>query len=87
MKSVGKKENPVEDFFKTIGRFFQEFGHAVSNGDSGVKASLLLTGAGYWKRHQIIKGILVTLLELAVILYNIFIGIPYIGKLGTLGTV
>nr|WP_296032449.1 sugar ABC transporter permease [uncultured Dorea sp.] len=87
MKSVGKKENPVADFFKTIGRFFQEFGHAVSNGDSGVKASLLLTGAGYWKRHQIIKGILVTLLEIAVILYNIFIGIPYIGKLGTLGTV
>lgn len=81
------KTNPIAGFFQAIGRFFKEFGEAVSKGDAAVKASLLVTGAGYFKRKQIIKGILVTLLEIGVILYTVMIGIPYISKLGTLGTV
>ncbi len=81
------KANPAVEFFQAIGRFFKEFGEAVSKGDAAVKASLLVTGAGYWRRKQIVKGILVTLLELGVILYTCFIGLPYMGKLGTLGTV
>lgn len=87
MNNVKKKKNPMTAFFEAIGRFIKEFGQAVKDGDSGVKASLLLMGAGYWKRGQKLKGVLVTLLEIAVILYNVFIGFPYIGKLGHLGTV
>lgn len=81
------KKNPVAQFFAGIGRFFQEFGGAVAKGDWAVKASLLVMGAGYWRRKQIVKGILVTLLEIAVILYQVLIGFPYIGQLNTLGTV
>ena len=87
MNNVKKKKNPMTAFFEAIGRFIKEFGQAVKDGDSGVKASLLLMGAGYWKRGQKLKGVLVTLLEIAVILYNVFIGFPYIGKLGHLGTI
>lgn len=87
-KSIEKKKtNPVAGFFSAIGTFFKEFGEAVAGGDGAVKASLIVAGAGYLKRKQIIKGILVTLLEIAVILYTVMIGIPYIGKLHTLGTV
>ena len=52
-----------------------------------MKASLLVAGAGYFKRKQIVKGILVTLFEVAVILYMALIGFPYIAQLGSLGTV
>ena len=82
-----KENNPVAAFFGAIGNFFREFGEAVANGDGAVKASLIVMGAGYWKRKQIVKGFLVTLLEIAVILYNVLIGFPYIGQLGHLGTV
>ncbi len=85
--STAKKINPVKKFFLGIGRFFGQFGHAVAKGDLAVKASLLVAGAGYMRRKQIIKGILVTFLEVAVILYTVLIGIPYIAKLPSLGTV
>lgn len=82
-----KEKSPVAAFFGAIGKFFKEFGEAVAKGDGAVKASLIVMGAGYWKRKQIVKGFLVTLLEIAVILYNVLIGFPYISQLGTLGTV
>ena len=79
--------NSVAAFFRAIGNFFKDFGSAVAKGDWGVKASLLISGMGWLKRGQIIKGILVTLLEIGVIAYELMIGFPYIAKLGTLGTV
>ena len=82
-----KEKSPVAVFFGAIGTFLKEFGEAVSKGDWAVKASLIVAGAGYWRRKQIIKGFLVTLLEIGVILYTALIGIPYIGKFSTLGTV
>lgn len=75
-----KEKSPVAVFFGAIGTFLKEFGEAVSKGDWAVKASLIVAGAGYWRRKQIIKGFLVTLLEIGVILYTALIGIPYIGK-------
>ena len=48
-----------------IGGFFKEFGEAVVKGDLVVKLSLVWMGAGYIRRKQIIKGILMTLLEVA----------------------
>lgn len=88
MEKIEKKaKNPAAAVFGAIGRFFKEFGEAVAKGDWAVKASLIVAGAGYWKRKQMIKGFLVTLLEIGVIFYTVWIGIPYIGKFGTLGTV
>lgn len=86
-KNEKNRTNPVGAFFSSIGAFLKEFVTAVADGDAGVKASLVICGAGYLKRKQIIKGILVTLLELAVILYMAFIGAPFLEKFGTLGTV
>ncbi len=82
-----REKSPVAEFFGAIGTFFKEFGEAVVKGDAAVKASLLVAGAGYWRRKQIVKGFLVTLLEIGIILYTVLIGIPYIGQLNTLGTV
>lgn len=82
-----KKKNPVAAFFGVIGSFFKGFGEAVKNGDAAVKASLVVMGAGYFRRGQIIKGILVTLLEICVVLYNLLIGFPYISKFRKLGSV
>ena len=85
MNSKESKKNPVAAFFGAIGKFFKEFGEAAAKGDGAVKASLLVAGAGYWKRKQIIKGFLVTLLEIGLILYTVLIGVPYISQLNTLG--
>lgn len=84
---IEKKEHPFVKFLCVIVNFFKEFIDAVKKGDGAVKASLIVMGTAYWKRKQIIKGILVTLLEIAVILYTVLIGLPYIRQLGTLGTV
>lgn len=85
--NTAKKSNPAAAFFGRIGQFFKNFGTAAVRGDMWVKASLLIAGAGYWKRKQIVKGILVTFLEIAIILYTALIGMPYLGKLSSLGTV
>ena len=84
---VEKRANPVVAFFSAIGDFFKRFGIAVAQGDASVKLSLLICGVGYWRRKQIIKGIIVTLLEIGVIAYTALIGVGYIAKLPTLGTV
>ena len=44
-------------------------------------------GAGYFKRKQFVKGILMTLLEVAFILGMVFGAAPYLAKFSTLGTV
>lgn len=73
--------------FITLGRYLCKFGIALAKGDLFVKLSLLWMGAGYCRRKQYVKSILITLLELAVILFGIFISSQYLPKFGTLGTV
>ncbi len=77
----------VSGFFKAIGRFFSEFGTAVAKGDIFVKLSLLWWGAGYVRRKQYVKAIIMTVLEAAVVLFTIFFAMKYVPKFGTLGTV
>ena len=77
----------LKTFFGAIGSFFREFGEAVAKGDLFVKLSLIWMGAGYIRRKQFIKGILMTLLEVAVILYSVGFAMVYVTKFGTLGTV
>lgn len=74
-------------FFGAIGSFFKEFGQAVVKGDFFVKLSLIWMGAGYIRRKQFIKGILMTLFEAAVILFTFDFAIGYVSKFATLGTV
>lgn len=77
----------VGGFFKAVGGFFSGFGTAVVKGDIFVKLSLLWWGAGYVRRKQFVKALIMTALEAAVILFTIFFASRYVPKFGTLGTV
>lgn len=68
-------------------KYFSDFARAVVKGDIWTKASLLIMGAGYFGRGQVIKGILMCILELAFVGITIPFALPYILKLNTLGTV
>lgn len=76
-----------ESFFSSVGGFFKDFFTAVSKGDFFVKLSLIWFGAGYIRRKQFVRTLLITAFEAAVILYTIFIAPQYITKFGTLGSV
>lgn len=77
----------IKAFFGAIGGFFKEFGEGVSKGDLFVKLSLIWMGAGYIRRKQFVKGILMTLFEAVVILFSVLFAPQYVSKFGTLGTV
>ena len=77
----------VSGFFKSIGGFFADFGTAVVKGDAFVKLSLIWMGAGYAKRKQYVKAVLMTLLEIAVIVFSVKFAMQYVPKFSTLGTV
>jgi arabinogalactan oligomer/maltooligosaccharide transport system permease protein len=86
----GKKNGAagaIAGFFGAIGGFFAGFGSTVARGDFFVKLSLLWMGAGYARRRQYIKAVIMTVLEAAVILFTIFFAMKYVPKFGTLGTV
>ena len=74
-------------FFSAIGRFFAEFGTAVVKGDAFVKLSLLWWGAGYARRKQFAKALIMTLLEAAIIWFTLSFAMEYVPKFSTLGTV
>lgn len=77
----------VKGFFKAVGGFFSSFGTAFAKGDIFVKLSLLWLGAGYVRRKQYAKAIIMTVFEVAVILFSVFFAADYVPKFGTLGTV
>lgn len=68
-------------------KYFADFGKAVAKGDIWTKLSLIILGAGYIGRKQIIKGLIMTLIEVGVILFTALVSKPYMMKLDTLGTV
>lgn len=72
---------------KFSGNYFKDFGTAVAKGDMGVKLSLLVMGAGYIARKQIINGLIMIALEIVFILTCVFYAAPNLAKFGTLGTV
>ncbi len=67
--------------------FFYDFGEAVAKGDFFVKLSLLIMGAGYWKRRQYIKAFLVTLVQVAFLMFTFLFSLQYVSKFDTLGDV
>ncbi|MCM1325993.1 MAG: sugar ABC transporter permease [Bacteroidales bacterium] len=84
---MNKGKSGWKVFFATIGGFFKNFGRSVVKGDIFVKLSLLWMGAGYIRRKQFIKGILMTLFEVVVIWYSVVFAGEYVSKFHTLGTV
>ncbi len=73
--------------FPLEGGFFSQFGTAVTQGDWAVKLSLLWMGAGYARRKQYAKAVIMTLLEIAVLVFTFQFALRYVPKFGTLGTV
>ena len=67
--------------------FFSNFGNAVAKGDLFVKLSLLWMGAGYARRKQYVKAAIMTVLEIAVIVFTVQFAMEYVPRFGTLGTV
>ncbi len=77
----------VGGFFQSIGRFFSEFGTALAKGDAFVKLSALWMGAGYARRRQYVKALIMTAFEAAVIVFTLTFAMQYVPKFGTLGSV
>ena len=77
----------VTGIFAALAGFFKSFGTAVAKGDLFVKLSLLWMGAGYARRKQYIKAIIMTVLEAALIVFTVTFAMEYVPKFGTLGTV
>ncbi len=88
---AGKKEggavSAVGGFFKAVGRYFSDFGTAFAKGDIFVKLSALWMGAGYARRKQYVKALIMTVLEAAIIAFSFTFATKYVPKFGTLGTV
>lgn len=68
-------------------KFFTDLGNSIRHGDLWTRLSLIIMGSGYWGRGQIIKGFIMTLIELGFILFTGRVSLHYIGRLNTLGTV
>lgn len=68
-------------------RYFTDFGKVIKNGDAWTRLSLIVMGAGYFGRKQIVKGILMTLIELGFVLFTARVSWQYIRRLNTLGIV
>ena len=80
---MSKKKNKNKEGF----HYFSDLGRAVSKGDGWVKSSMLIMGAGYFGRGQIIRGIIACLVEALFVVMCIFYAAPNLAKFGTLGTV
>lgn len=87
LDGFSKIGSSVVGFFAAIGGFFGRFGQAMARGDIFVKLSLIWWGAGYIRRKQYIKALLMTLLEIAVVVFTLNFAMRYVPKFGTLGTV
>ena len=77
----------MKNFFSKIGNSLKEFGQALAHGDIWVRLSLVIMGAGYFGRKQIMRGILMTMLQVGVLASIVKVFMPYMAKLNTLGTV
>ncbi len=77
----------VGGFFRSIGGFFSEFAQAFVKGDAFVKLTAIWMGAGYARRRQVAKAVLMTILEAAIIAFTVLFAMKYVPKFGTLGTV
>jgi arabinogalactan oligomer/maltooligosaccharide transport system permease protein len=78
-----EKKNP----FSIIIDFFKGVVIDLVEGDIFVKLSLLIMGAGYFRRKQIVKGIIMMLFQVVIIFFAFTFAAHYLSRFGTLGTV
>ena len=78
-----KRQNPLAP----AADFFRRFGEALVHGDAFVRLSLLFLGAGYFRRRQYMKGLIVTAIQAAFLIYTFTFSLQYISKFDTLGDV
>lgn len=76
-----------DGFSAILDQFFYNFGQAMRRGDPFVKLSFIWWGAGYFRRKQYVKALIMTLLEAAVIWFSCSFAMQYVPKFGSLGTV
>lgn len=88
----------VADFFKKLpgavkklgqkfAGFFTSFGDALHYGNRATRWTLPFWGVGSFAHKQIGRGLIYQIYEIIFILYMAVFGIPYLSKIGTLGTV
>lgn len=77
----------IKSAWHGIGRYFADFVTGIIKGDIAVKLSLLIMGAGYFRRKQYVKGLIMCLYEVLFIAFTIFFACPNLAKFSTLGTV
>ena len=68
-----------------IGHFFKELGLTFVHGDWKTKVSYFIMGFGSFARGQWLRGLVFLIFEVIFILYMIFFGGQYLGKLNSLG--
>jgi len=78
-----EKKNPFRAIWGFISGVFVDF----AKGDIFVKLSAIIMGAGYFRRHQIIKGLIITVFQVVIIYFAFTFAAHYLLRLGTLGTV
>lgn len=86
-QTTQQADHAIPAFLTAVKNFFARFLQAVTKGDWSVKLSLLWLGAGYARRRQYVKAVLMTLFEIAVILFTVQFAMEYVPSFGTLGTV
>lgn len=71
---------------RKLAKPFLTIGDAWKHGSWGVRTNFLLLGFYQLTHHQIARGILYLAFEAVFIWFLVSTGIPYLGKLGSLGT-
>lgn len=77
----------MKKILSSIGNYFKNFGIAIVKGDIWVKLSLLIMGAGYIAKKQIMNGLIMIALEAVFLVMCLFYAVPNLADFGTLGTV
>ena len=78
-----EKKNPL----KAIAGFFKGIAIDFVKGDIFVKLSALIMGVGYFRRGQIVKGIIMTVFQAVIIYFTFTFAVHYLERIGTLGIV
>lgn len=82
-----ESKSPQPDMVVKEPNVFKAAFDAIVKGDWAVKSSAIIMGMGYFARKQFIKGILVTLYQIAMLAFIFVVGMPNLSKFNTLGTV
>lgn len=73
--------------FMVVAEFFKGVAVDFIEGDIFVKLTALVMGAGFFRRKQIIKGLIAMLFQVVIIIFVATFASEYVPKLNTLGTV